>query len=98
MGFKEILIAPQSPWQNPYVERLIGSIRRDCLDRVIVVNEKHLRRILSDYLCYYHRWRTHRSLAMNCPEPRPVHPVDSGPVVEFQDVGGLHHHYCRIAA
>ena len=98
MGFREILIAPRSPWQNPYVERLIGTIRCDCLNHVIVVNEQHLRRILRNYLDYYHRYRTHRSLDMDCPEPRPVQPIESGPVIELPDVGGLHHHYCRRAA
>jgi putative transposase len=67
IGSEEVLIAPRSPWQNPYVERLIGSIRRECLDHVIVLHERHLRRILTSYFSYYHRWRTHQSLAMDCP-------------------------------
>ncbi|EUC12184.1 integrase core domain-containing protein [Paraburkholderia hospita] len=98
MGVEQVLTAPRSPWQNPYVERLIGSIRRDCLDHVIVLNERHLRRILTRYFDYYHRWRTRLSLDMNCPDPRPVQPHDRGTVVEFPDVGGLHHHYERRAA
>jgi hypothetical protein len=98
MGFKEVLIAAQSPWQNPYVERLIGSIRRECLDHVIVLNDRHLKRVLSEYIEHYHRWRTHLSLEMDCPEPREVHATDRGRVVEIADIGGLHHHYERLAA
>lgn len=98
MGIEQVLSAPRSPWQNPYVERLIGSIRRDCLDHVIVLGERHLRRTLTAYFDYYHRWRTHLSLDMDCPDPRPVHPPDRGAVVAFPDVGGLHHHYERLAA
>jgi putative transposase len=98
MGIEQVLSAPRSPWQNPYVERLIGSIRRDCLDHVIVLSERHLRRTLTAYFDYYHRWRTHLSLDMDCPDPRSVHPPDRGTVVQFPDVGGLHHHYERLAA
>ena len=67
MGIKEVLIAARSPWQSPYVERLIGSIRRECLDHVVVLGERHLRRVLSSYLAYYHESRVHQSLAMDCP-------------------------------
>ena len=98
MGIAEILIAPKSPWQNPYVERLIGNIRRDLLDHVIVLNARHLRRLLTEYLTYYHRFRTHLSLGMDCPEPRPVERPEDGKVVEVLEVGGLHHHYERRAA
>jgi transposase InsO family protein len=98
MGFEEVLTAPRSPWQNPYVERLIGSIRRECLDHVIVLNERHLRRVLTSYFGYYHRSRTHLSLEMDCPEHREVHGVDGGRVIELPDVDGLHHHYERRAA
>jgi putative transposase len=98
MGIEEVLIAPQSPWQNPYVEYVIGSIRRDVLDHVIVLHESHLRRLLTDYLTYYHRFRTHLSLAMDCPEPRAVEPPEAGEVVAVSEVGGLHHHYERRAA
>jgi putative transposase len=98
MGIKEVVIAPRSPWQNPYVERLIGSIRRDLLDQVIVLNEGHLRRLLQSYVDYYHRFRTHLSLAMDCPQPRPVHAPARGKVVAVPEVGGLHHHYERRAA
>jgi putative transposase len=98
MGIAQVLSAPRSPWQNPFVERLIGTLRRDCLDHVIVLNERHLRRILVRYLDYYHRWRTHLSLGMDAPSPRDVHPPDRGRVVEFPELGGLHHHYERLAA
>jgi putative transposase len=98
MGSEEVLIAPKSPWQNPYVERLIGSIRRECLDHVIVLHERHLRRLLTEYFRYYHRWRTHRALEMDTPVPRQVQPPKVGPVWEVPEVGGLHHHYERRAA
>jgi putative transposase len=98
MGLEEVVIAPQSPWQNPYVERLIGSIRRECLDHLVVLNERHLTRVLQAYLAYYHRWRTHLALDMDCPEPRPVHAPEQGKVIVIPEVGGLHHHYERRAA
>jgi len=98
MGMKEVVIAPRSPWQNPYVERLIGRIRRECLDHVVVLHEHHLTRILASYFVYYHRWRTHLPLAMDCPEPRPVLAAARGRVIAVPEVGGLHHHYERIAA
>ena len=98
MGMKEILIAPQSPWQNPFVERLIGSIRRECLDHLIVLNEASLRRILKSYFRYYEGSRTHLSLAKDAPQARPVQPVEMGAVVELAEVGGLHHRYERRAA
>ncbi len=93
-----MLIAPRKPWQNPFAERIIGSIRRECLDHVIVLNERHLKRILSSYFNYYHTWRTHLSLDMDTPEHRPVQPPDLGRVIEFLDVGGLQRHYERRAA
>jgi putative transposase len=98
MGIEQVVTAPRSPWQNPYVERLIGSIRRECLDHVVVLNERHLRRILTGYFRYYHRWRTHQSLEMDCPEHRDVHSMDRGRVFEVDHLGGLHHHYVRAAA
>ena len=98
MGIKEVLITPRSPWQNPYVERLIGSIRRECLDHVSLLHERHLRHILTTYFAYYHRWRTHLSLAMDCPEPRPALPADRGRVIVVPEVGGLQHHYERQVA
>lgn len=98
LGIEQVLTAPQSPWQNPYAERVIGSIRRECLDNVIVLNEGHLKRVLKEYFDYYHKWRTHLSLKMDAPESRSVHRREIGPVVEYSDVGGLHYHYERIAA
>jgi transposase InsO family protein len=70
MGIEEVFIVPRSPWQNPYCERLIGSIRRECLDHVIVLGEDHLRRILAEYFTYYHKARAHLSLDRNSPDPR----------------------------
>ena len=99
MGIKEVLIAPRSPWQNPFVERLIGSIRRELLDHIIVVDERHLRRVLREYIDgYYHPTRTHLSLGKDAPTPRPVQPPEMGAVVSFPVLGGLHHRYERRAA
>jgi len=98
MGIEEAVITSRSPWQSPYVERLIGTIRRECLDYVMVLSERHLQRILTSYLAYYHDWRTHLSLDMDCPEPRPAQPPTLGPVRAVPEVGGLHHHYERWAA
>jgi putative transposase len=98
MGIEDVLIAPRSPWQNPYVERLIGSILRECLDHVIILHERHLRRLLTGYFQYYHHWRTHRALEMDCPVPRPIQRPDVGPIRKVPEVGGLHHHYERRAA
>ncbi len=97
-GIEAVVTAPRSPWQNPYVERLIGSIRRECLDHVIVSNDQHLKRLLTSYFQHYHSWRVHRSLDMDCPHPRPVQSPELGRVVEVPDVGGLQHHYERRAA
>ncbi len=98
MGTKEVLITPRSPWQTPYVERVIGSIMRECLNHVVVLNEKHLKRILHQYFSYYHGFRTHLSLNMDSPESRPVQGAEQGRVVALPEVGGLHHHYERMAA
>jgi putative transposase len=98
MGIEEVKIAPHSPWQNPYVERVIGSMRRDVLDHVIVLHERHLHRLLTEYIAYYHRYRTHLSLEMDCPKPRPVHSPEMGKVIEVQEINGLHHHYERQQA
>jgi len=95
MDIKEVKTAPRSPWQNPYAERLIGTLRRDCINHLIVVGENHLRRILRDYLVYYHSCRTHLSLEKDSPEPRKVESPDQGKIVEFPMVGGLHHRYSR---
>jgi putative transposase len=98
MGIKEVLIAPRAPWQNAHAERVIGSIRRECLDHVIVVNERHLRRVLRSYLAYYHKSRTHLSLDKDCPDPRPVQPPGPGKIVALPQLGGIHHRYERLAA
>ena len=97
MGIEEVIIAPQSPWQTPYVERLIGSIRRECLNHVIVFSEVHLRRILTSYFAYYHEARTHLSLERNAPVPRRVEHPSEGKVIAIPQVGGLHHRYTRAA-
>jgi putative transposase len=98
MGIHDVLTAPRSPWQNAFAERVIGSIRRECLDHVIVVNETGLARILSRYLAYYHHSRTHLSLDKDSPKRRPVARPAIGPVVAIPQVGGLHHRYDRRAA
>lgn len=98
LGIEQILTAYESPWQNPYVERVIGSIRRECLDHVIILNERHLRRVLCDYLDYYHRSRTHLGLEKDCPVPRPIEPPEAGPIQVEEILGGLHHRYSRMAA
>src|SRR5215469_12081677 len=98
LGIREALTAPQSPWRNAYVERLIGSIRRECLDHVFVLNETGLRRILKSYFDYYEQTRTHLSLDKDAPISRPVQPPEIGRIVEVPQVGGLHHRYERIAA
>ena len=98
MGIEEVLSTPRSPWQRAYIERVIGSIRRECLDHVIVFDERSLRRILCSYFNYYHRSRTHLSLEKDSPEPRPIQPPEIGPVVALPQVGGLHHRYQRQAA
>jgi putative transposase len=98
LGIRKALTAPRSPWQNPYVERLIGTIRRECLDHVIVLNETGLRRVLKLYFEYYERTRTHLSLDKDAPIPRMVQPPELGRVVELPEVGGLYHRYERRAA
>ena len=98
MGIRQVLSAPRSPWQRAYIERLIGSIRRECLDHLIVFNERSLVRHLKAYADYYHRTRTHLALEKDCPAPRRVQPPDAGPIVSIPQVGGLHHRYERKAA
>jgi putative transposase len=98
MRIGEVLTAPHSPWQNPFAERLIGSIRRECLDYVVVFGERHLRRILSSYLVYYHQARTHLSLEKDAPDGRHIEPPSLGAVLSIPEVGGLHHRYVRRAA
>ena len=98
MGVKQVLSTPHSPWQRAYVERLIGSIRRECLDHRIVFHEQSLRRTLTAYSAYYHQWRTHLSLNKDAPQPRTRQMPWEGSVIEIPEVGGLHHHYERRAA
>ena len=97
MGIEEVVIAPRAPWQNPYVERVIGSIRRECLDHMIILSEDHLRRVLAEYVRYYNESRTHMSLGGNSPIPRKVEPPSKGDVVAIPYLGGLHHRYTRAA-
>lgn len=92
MNIKEVLSAPRSPWQRAYVEeRVIGSIRRECLDHVIILDEEGLRRVLASYAHYYHRSRLYLSLDKDSPDPRPVQ--SAGKIVVVPEVGGLHHRY-----
>jgi putative transposase len=98
MGIHEVLTAPQSPWQNAYVERFIGSIRRECLDHVIVISEAGLRRVLKTYFDYYDRSRTHLALGKDAPAHRAIQPPALGKVIEIPQVGGLHHRYERRAS
>jgi putative transposase len=98
MRISEVLTAPQSPWQIPFVERLIGSVRRECLNHVLVLSERHLRRILTRYFAYYHRARTHLSLEKDVPDGRLSEPPEVGTILQIPEVGGLHHRYVRRAA
>jgi transposase InsO family protein len=93
MGIRDHPTAPRSPWKNPYAERLLGSIRRECLDHVVVMGEAHLRWILKAYAIYYNRARTHRSLRKDCPIHRPVQLT--GTIRSSSVLGGLHHVYAR---
>jgi len=98
LDIEEVVTAPRSPWQSPYVERVIGTLRRECLDHVIVLGEAHLRRMIRRFLSYYHGARTHLALDKDAPEPRSVQAAEHGPVIEFPEVGGLHHRYERRSA
>jgi transposase InsO family protein len=98
LGVEEVVTAARSPWQNAYAERLIGSLRRECLDHIVVLGEIHLLRILAGYFEYYNRARCHLSLVGDAPEPRPAQGPELGRVVERPEVGGLHHRYERTAA
>jgi len=97
MGIREVLIAPRSPWQDPYCERVIGSTRRECLDHLIVLSKNHLCRILKDHMGYYNNYRTHLSLDRNSPSPRDIESSSRGKVISIPQVGGLHHVYKRVA-
>jgi transposase InsO family protein len=94
MGIRDRPISPRSPWQNPYVERLIGTVRCECLDRVLIFGEAHLRQILSSYAAYYNEVRTHLALGKDAPAGRAVQ--RSGAIVAIPILCGLHHHYVRI--
>src|SRR5580693_1679899 len=94
MGIRDKPTAPASPWQNGVAERLIGSVRRECLDHIIVLGEAHLRRTLRSYACYYNGIRTHRSLNKDAPISRPVQ--RTGVINSRAILGGLHHHYARV--
>ena len=98
MGIRDKPIARASPWQNGFAERLIGSIRRECLDHVVVFGERHLRRLLTAYFAYYHQARTHLSLDKDAPDGRPIEPPELGAIIPIPEVGGLHHRYVRRAA
>lgn len=98
MGMSEVLSTPGSPWQRAYIERVIGTIRRECLDHVIVSTERNLLRHLTRFVTYYHQSRTHLGLHKDAPEPRPVQRPEAGRIVAFPEVGGLHHRYERRAA
>ena len=98
MRIREVKIAPRSPWQNPFAQRFVGTLRRDCLNHVIVLSENHLGRIVRNYLGYYHSSRTHLSLDKDAPEPRAIEAPESGQVIALPQVGGLHHRYTRRAA
>jgi putative transposase len=97
LGIEEVLTAPRSPWQSPYVERFFGTLRRECLNHLLVLNERHLLRILKEFLAYYHQARTHMALADNAPESRAVEPPSQGRVRAIPYLGGLHHRYTRCA-
>jgi transposase InsO family protein len=98
MSIEEVRSAPRSPWQRAYIERVIDSIRRECLDHVIVLHEASLRRTLASYLDYYHRSRTHLSLEKDSPETRGIQPLEMGSLVALPQVGRLHHRYERRIA
>ena len=96
LDIEELLTAPRSPWQNAYAERLIGSILRECLNHVIVMNSRHLKKTLVEYFRYYHCSRPHLALAKQCPIERQI--MNDGSIVQIPELGGLHHRYERIAA
>jgi putative transposase len=98
MGIQQVLSAPRSPWRRAYVERVIGTIRRECLDHMIVFNERCLYRHLQNFVNYYHRSRAHLALEKDSPEPRPIQGPDAGRIIAIPEVGGLHHRYDRRAA
>jgi transposase InsO family protein len=94
MGIRDRPISPRSPWQNPYVERLIGTLRRDCLDHILIFGEQHLRRVLTSYSLYYNEARTHLGLGKDTPLRRAIQ--RSGTIIVTPILSGLHHRYARI--
>lgn len=99
MNIEEIVTARKAPMMNAICERMIGTLRRDCLDHFVIFGERHLHRILTEYIeGYYHTDRTHQSLDNDCPEPRAIDPPENGPVISIPILGGLHHRYRRKAA
>jgi putative transposase len=98
MEIDDVLTAPHAPWQNAFVERFIGSARRECFDHVIVFNEAGLKRLMTLYCSYYEQSRTHLALDKDTPLPRPIMPPGDGAIVAIPEVGGLHHRYERRAA
>ena len=97
MGIREVVTAPRAPWQNPLVERVIGSIRHECLDHFVILSEAHLRRLLRRFRAYYNSSRPHQALESNSPIPRDVQPPSRGQIRAVPEVGGLHHRYQRVA-
>ena len=98
LDIEEVVTAPRSPWQSPYVERVIGTLRRECLDHVVVLGDAHLRRIIRQFLSYYHGAKTHLAVDKDAPEPRAVQSSEWGKLIESQEVGGLRRRYERRAA
>jgi len=98
LGIEQVISAPHAPWQNPFAERVIGSIRRECTDHLIIIGERHLRQILRLYVDYYNTDRTHGSLSKDAPDTRAAQSREAGIVVALPRVGGLHHRYERRAA
>ena len=95
LGLEQIRTAFRSPWQNGFAERWIGSLRRDCLDHVVAINERQLRHVVQSYVDYYHKDRTHLGLDKDTPQERSVEPREMGEVFAIPRVGGLHHRYSR---
>ncbi|KIG16478.1 hypothetical protein DB30_04391 [Enhygromyxa salina] len=95
LGLEQVKTAPRSPWQNCFAERWILSLRRDCLDHIIALNERHVLRVVQSYVDYYHRDRTHLGLEKDTPQYRPVEGPNLGNVIALPRVGGLHHRYAR---
>jgi hypothetical protein len=97
VGIEDVPIAPSSPWQYPYLEQLVDTIRRKCRDHVIVLNDSHVKRILKGYFAYYHASRIHRASTKNAPFPRQVDSSEQGRGIAQQMVSGLRHRYYRAA-